>query len=84
VTGTARAEQAPSLDGARLEQEIRDYLVTDPATAPLASARVECPPHALADPRIVMFCQIVGAGRVRSVPITVLSEDGDYRIGKPF
>ncbi|WP_181782473.1 DUF4333 domain-containing protein [Pseudonocardia pini] len=84
VAGTARPEPTPTLDGARLEQEVRDYLRSDPATAPLAAASVECPMGAVADPRTVLFCQIVGAGRVRSVPVTVLSEDGDYRIGQPF
>jgi hypothetical protein len=84
VAGTARAEPPRTIDGPRLEQDVRDYLAADPATAPLALARVECPPQALADPRTVLFCQVVGVGRVRSVPVTVLDRDGDYLIGAPF
>jgi len=84
VAGTARAEPQRTIDGTRLEQEVRDFLAADPATAPLALASVECPPQAVVDPRTVLFCQVVGAGRVRSIPVTVLDADGDYRIGQPF
>ncbi|GAA4541847.1 hypothetical protein [Pseudonocardia xishanensis] len=84
VSGTAQAEPQPTIDGARLEQEVRDFLASDPATAPLALASVECPPRVVIDPRTVLFCQVVGAGRVRSIPVTVLDAAGDYRIGQPF
>jgi hypothetical protein len=84
ASGTPGAAPPRTLDGPRLEADVRDYLAHDPATAPLTAGRVECPPSAVVDPRVVVFCQVVGVGRVWSVPVTVLDDEGDYRIDKPF
>jgi hypothetical protein len=84
VAGNGRVEAPPTIDGVRLEQDVRDYLRSDPSLAPLAGGSVQCPRSAVIDPTVILFCQITGVGRVWSVPVTVLDGDGDYRIDKPF
>lgn len=84
VAGNAQVEGPPTIDGARLEQDVRDYLRSDPSLADLAGGSVQCPPSAVIDPTVILFCQITGVGRVWSVPVTVLDRDGDYRIDRPF
>lgn len=84
VTGPAQPEAPTTIDGARLEQDVQDYLRSDPSLAPLAAGRVQCPPAAAIDPDVVLFCQITGVGKVWSVPVTILDRHGDYRIDKPF
>jgi hypothetical protein len=74
----------PTVDGTRLEQDVRDYLASDPSLAALVPGTVQCPPAAVIDPNVVLFCQITGVGRVWSVPVTILDRDGGYRIDKPF
>jgi hypothetical protein len=81
---TAPPAPPPTVDGARLEQDVRDYLAADPSLAALVPGVVQCPPAALVYPNVVLFCQITGVGRVWSVPVTILDRDGDYRIDKPF
>ena len=77
-------DAGPTVGGPALEQAVRDFLADDPATAALAEGDVQCPPAGPPDPRVVLFCQVTGVGRVQSVAVTVLDRDGNYRIDRPF
>ncbi|GAA1857232.1 hypothetical protein GCM10009836_41860 [Pseudonocardia ailaonensis] len=85
IAGTAQATPLPTIDGTRLEQEVRETLVKDPTTAAFAAtADVQCPQQVIAYPRLALFCQVIAGNIIKNVPVTVLDRDGDYQIGKPF
>ncbi|MFR9805840.1 DUF4333 domain-containing protein [Pseudonocardia sp. RS010] len=73
-----------TLDGTRLEQDVRAVLAADPATADLASAPVQCPQQVVVYPQLVLFCQVASGNVLRSIPVTVLDRDGNYRVGPSF
>ena len=85
VAGTPEAVPLPTIDGARLEDEVRAVLAQDPNTATLArTALVQCPRQVVVYPTLVIFCQVDGGGRIGNVPVTILDRDGNYQIGPPF
>jgi hypothetical protein len=84
VAGTPTPAPPRTLDGARLEQDVRAVLAADPATTALASAPVQCPQQVVVYPQLVLFCQVQQGAVIRSVPVTILDRDGNYQVGKPF
>jgi hypothetical protein len=84
VPGTPTPAPPRTVDGAQLERDVRAVLADDPATAPLATAPVQCPQQVVVYPHLVLFCQVVQGPVIRSIPVTILDREGNYQVGRPF